>query len=62
MTLDRQKQLLKEICSEYDLETLIAAIREIHAPSEVRAAIPQNTPVRGYMHPTEGWVSSRWPE
>ena len=40
MTIDRHKQLLQEICSEYDLETLVQAICEIHDPREVRAAIP----------------------
>lgn len=43
MTFDRQKQLLREICSEYDLETLMQAICEVHDPQEVNAAIPDGS-------------------
>jgi len=43
MTLERQKQLLREICSEYDLETLMQAICQVHDPQEVSAAIPNGS-------------------
>lgn len=35
MTIDRQKQLLQEICSEFDLETVIEALVEAHGLADV---------------------------
>jgi hypothetical protein len=47
MTLDHQKQLLREICSEYDLETLMQAICDVHNPREVSAAISDGSILGG---------------
>lgn len=35
MPIDRQKQLLQEICSEYDLPTVIEALCQIHDTQEI---------------------------
>ncbi|MEM1309853.1 MAG: hypothetical protein AAGF98_10265 [Cyanobacteria bacterium P01_H01_bin.153] len=35
MTLERQKQLLYEICAEYDLDTVLQALIEAHGSGEV---------------------------
>ena len=37
MTLDRQKQLLREIVAEYDLETALNALVEIYSSDEIMA-------------------------
>lgn len=35
MTLDRQEQLLQEICAEYDLETVVNALCKTHGGKKV---------------------------
>ncbi|ASC70305.1 hypothetical protein XM38_012420 [Halomicronema hongdechloris C2206] len=39
MTIDCQKQLLREICSEYDLETILDALLEIHDSRDITAYV-----------------------
>ena len=42
MTLDRQKQLLAEIVSEYDLQTVIDALLLQHSLDEIEDALAGN--------------------